>query len=566
MKKSIIALAISGLMATTVAVPTADAQEVTQIRFPSRNSIGDRIKELNSQKTESPIIENNDNETEGSSPTTTKIKVPTRFAPSRLFWFSSPTNKNTDVSTTTSTSKSSDPTTSLVESSTPVTTTSEDNITSVTTTEPTVTTTEPTATTTESPTTTQEIPDVEPLDKAVTDTRNAFNEAVKNHQNEVRNKEKLGSEISSLENQIESLKENITNMKQENTDINSTIQKLNDERRDLIRQRDSLNSTQGYTVVQKQAIVAQAIEEMINDYRVKNGFHKLAVHPDIKDHAQQWSRTMADNSSFGQTEGFTHSPESLELQYSGENIVAFNTDRWKSGKSLTETDLKNIAIKAFNSWKNSPGHNDTMLDPTIQIMGVGLMFDKGAVYATTTFNNEEFLMDGYQAPRGKGGDSFPQQEATMYKSYLPQGAKELIGLQNWAAPKDYKYRYIYTSDDVLMGGGPENRIDRFANPKVGSDPKINTSNKEKIDDLNRRISEKQSEINSLEDKRKDNTSEISRLDSSLNSLDKQLEEKNLEYADADEKISTALDARKESYEEYTKAIKERSDFKKQYGI
>lgn len=575
MKKSIIALAISGLMATTVAVPTADAQEVTQIRFPSRNSIGDRIKELNSQKTESPTIENNDNETEGSSPTTTKIKVPTRFAPSRLFWFSSPVDKNTDVSTMTSTSKSSDTQTSLIEPSVSVTTTSGDNPTPVTTkntdsmvttTETTVTTTEPTATTTESPTTTQEIPDVEPLDKAVADTRNAFNEAVKNHQNEVRNKENLRSEISSLESQIESLKENITNMKQENTDINSTIQKLNDERRDLIRQRDSLNSTQGYTVVQKQAIVAQAIEEMINDYRVKNGFHKLAVHPDIKDHAQQWSRTMADNSSFGQTEGFTHSPESLELQYSGENIVAFNTDNWKSGQALTEADLKNIAIKAFNSWKDSPGHNDTMLDPTIQIMGVGLVFDKGAVYATTTFNNERFLMDGYQAPRGKGGDSFPQQEATMYKSYLPQGSKELIGLQNWAAPKDYKYRYIYTSDDVLMGGGPENRIDRFANPKVGSDPKINTSNKEKIDDLNRKISERQNEIDSLEDKRKDNTSEISRLESSLNDLDKQLEEKNLEYANADEKIATALDARKESYENYTKAIKERSDFKKQYGI
>ena len=566
MKKSIIALAISGLMATTVAVPTADAQEVTQIRFPSQNSIGDRIKELNSQKTESPTIENNDDETEKSSPTTTKIKVPTRFSPSRLFWFSSPADKNTDVSTTTSTSKSSDPTTSLVESSTPVTTTSEDNPTSVTTTEPTVTTTEPTATTTESPTTTQEIPDVEPLDKAVADTRIAFNDAVKNHQNEVRNKENLESEISSLESRIESLKENITNMKQENTDISNTVQKLNDERRNLIRQRDSLNSTQGYTVAQKQAIVAQAIEEMINDYRVKNGFHKLAVHPDIKDHAQKWSRTMADNSSFGQTEGFTHSPESLELQYSGENIVAFNTDNWKSGQDLTETDLKNIAIKAFNSWKNSPGHNDTMLDPTIQIMGVGLVFDKGAVYATTTFNNEIFLMDGDQAPRGKGGDSFPQQEATMYKSYLPQGAKELIGLQNWAAPKDYKDRYIYTSDDVLMGGGPEKRIDRFANPKVGADPKINTSNKEKIDDLNRRISEKQSEINSLENKKKDNISEISRLESSLNDLDKQLEEKNLEYTDADEKIEAALDARKESYEEYTKAIKERSDFKKQYGI
>lgn len=551
MKKSIIALAISGLMATTVAVTTADAQEVTQVRFPSRNSIGDRIKDLNSQKTGSPTTtENKNNETGVSSPTTTKVKVPTRFAPSKLFWFSNPADKNTDVSTTTSTSDS-----------TPVTTTSEGSSTPVTTSN-----VEPTTRTTEPSPTTQEIPDVAPLDKAVVDTRNAFNESVKNYQNEVQNKENIKSDISSLENRIESLNENISNMKQENSGINDSVQRLNNERRDLIRQRDALNSTQGYTVVQKQAIVAQAIEEMINDYRVKNGFHKLAVHPDIKNHAQQWSQTMANNSSFGQTEGFTHSPESLEGQYSGENIVAFNTDNWKSGQALTESDLKNIAVKAFNSWKNSPGHNDTMLDPTVQIMGVGLVFDKGAVYATTTFNNERFLMDGYQAPRGKGGDSFSQQEATMYKSYLPQGAKEIIGLQNWSVPKDYKYRYIYTSDDVLMGGGPEKRIDRFSNPKVGSDPKINTANKEKIDDLNRKISEKQNEINSLENKRKDNTSEISRLESSLNDLSQQLEEKNREYESADKKVSDALDARKESYEEYTKAVKERSDFKKQYGI
>ena len=561
MKKSIIALAISGLMSTTIFIPTADAQEVTQIRLPSRNSISDRINSFNPKSTEEPKSDEENN----SSPTTTKIKVPTRFSPSKLFWFSSPVDK--DKSTTPTTPKENDNpeiTENPITTTPPTTTENNHNDSSTETTPEYTAEPEPSE---DIPTTTDpEIPDVEPLDQAVIDTREAFNKANQDYQAELRNKENLKSSISSLENDIELTHQNLESLKKENKELESSVSTLTNEKDNLIKQRDSLGSTKGYTIEQKQAIVAQAIEEMINDYRLKNGFHKLAVHPDLKDHAQKWSKSMADNSSFGQTEGFTHSPESLQGLYSGENIVAFNTNNWKSGNALTESDLKDIAIQAFNAWKNSPGHNDTMLDPTIQIVGAGLVFDKGAVYATTTFNNEMFIMDGYSAPRGKGGDSFPQQESTMYKSYLPQGAKDMIGLRNWTAPKDYKYRYIYTSDDVLVGGGPEKRIDRFANPAVGSDPKMKNTNKDKVDDLNKRISEKQSEINSKNEKIKDNSSEISQKESSIDNLNSKLEEKNKEYGQVDENIAELLKIRNESYDEYNKAVKERSDFKKKYGI
>lgn len=550
MKKPIITLAISGLMMAMVSVPAnAQIEDTYQVQHISQYNTDEHIDNMyfydeDALQTASistnitPHIRN------------TELISYLKYYLSRLLSFSPLSSHRGSIWTPPPTTTS----TSTTETTPTSTSSSSPTITSSTTTH-------------ERPTTTtrQTIPDVNSLDKAVQDTREQYEKITNDYREQSNKKDAINNEIASLETKVSDISLRVESLEKENIDLNNNINQLNTDKSRLISQRDALNNTSGYTVEQKQAIVAQAIEEMINDYRVKNGFHKLSVHPDLKDSAQNWSKVMARNSTYRNFEGFTHSSRALRGEITGENIVAFTTAGTKQGNDFTLQDLNAMAQQAFNAWENSPGHNDTMLDPTVQIMGIGLVFDKGSVFASTEFNNERFIMDGYSAPRGIGGSTFPQQEATMYKAYIPQGAKEKIGLQNWIAPKDQKDRYIYTSKDIIIGGGPNKQIDRFSHSPIGSDPKIDSGNQSQIDEINKQISIKQSEINTLTNKKKSNTSEINNLRTSQSELNKQLEDKKIEQKNIEEKLVFLEESKSQAYDKYNTALKEREDFKDKYG-
>lgn len=558
MKKPIIALAIAGIMATSVAVPVSYAEEVTQVKIAPQRSISHRIKSFESKEpVPTTTVENN-----GNSTVTTKIRIPQAYSPSKLFWFSAKPPVSTSITPTSTTTKEDAPTTTKED--TPITTKQTTPVPPTTSTLATPTTTSQETT---PMTTKQDVPDIAPYEKAVKDAQEEYDKVSEKYDGLLENRDSLTSEVDDLKEQLGSVNSKIDALKKENSDINARITQLNTEKDRLIKERDSLNKATPYTVEQKQAIVAQAIEEMINDYRVKNGFHKLVVHPDVKKGAQDWSASMARNSTFMHFEGFAHSPASTRVEISGENIVAINLDGAKQGKDLTEADLNSIAKEMFEEWRKSSGHNDTMLDPTVQIMGVGVVFDKGSVFATTGFNNERFIMDGYSAPRGMGGSAFPQHEANMYKAYIPQGAKEKIGLQGWSAPKDLTPRYVYTSEDIMIGGGPNKQIDRFTrSATVGSDPKISLdNNKSKIESFNKQIDEKAKEISSLNEKSRSNITEITKLGNSKADLEKKIEEKESDLQKLNEDLSSVKSEKNKALNDVIDANNNLEDFKKKYG-
>lgn len=118
---------------------------------------------------------------------------------------------------------------------------------------------------------------------------------------------------------------------------------------------------------------------LINQYRQQNGVPPLAVSNALTAAAQLHSEDMATNNYFSHTslDGRTFVDRIRQAGYTyntwlGENIAA--------GYSTAQS--------VFNAWKNSPGHNENMLNPNFKVIGIGLAYDASSTYGwywTTDF-------------------------------------------------------------------------------------------------------------------------------------------------------------------------------------
>lgn len=230
-------------------------------------------------------------------------------------------------------------------------------------------------------------------------------------------------------------------------------------------------SLRDLSVQDKQRVVAQAVAEMINDYRVTQGLTPLFVHVDLSEFAERWSRTNA-NTSGPNSLSAGHSPEMTRAYYSGEIVMAETTPGRKQASQLHDADWAALAQMAFNAWRNSPSHNDSMLDETHQGMGVGIVVDKQAVFATTVFTRDQVFLETGRTTIEVG--SWPSVRASMQKAYVPTGALEILGLGGWRAPRDPsgKRRMANLSEDQVILGGP---LDRTKGLPRKSDPRLSKS-------------------------------------------------------------------------------------------
>ncbi|GEM_PF-2581174 len=230
-------------------------------------------------------------------------------------------------------------------------------------------------------------------------------------------------------------------------------------------------SLRDLSVQDKQRVVAQAVAEMINDYRVTQGLTPLFVHVDLSDFSERWSRTNADASGPGFLSG-GHSSQATSAYYSGEIVMAETTPGRKQASQLNDGDWAALAQMAFNAWRNSPSHNDSMLDETHQGMGVGIVVDKQAVFATTVFTRDQVFIDG--GPNRIPVGSWPSVRDSMQQAYVPTGALEILGLGGWRAPRDPsgKRRMANLSEDQVILGGP---LDRTKGLPRKSDPRLSRS-------------------------------------------------------------------------------------------
>lgn len=115
----------------------------------------------------------------------------------------------------------------------------------------------------------------------------------------------------------------------------------------------------------------QAFLKLINDYRTANGLGTLQVSIAITNACDWMSADMAVKGYFSHTDSLGRDPftrmKAFGYTYNtwlGENIAAGYSD----------------AVNTFNQWKNSPGHNENMLNPNYKVIGIGRIANLGAYY------------------------------------------------------------------------------------------------------------------------------------------------------------------------------------------
>jgi len=125
----------------------------------------------------------------------------------------------------------------------------------------------------------------------------------------------------------------------------------------------------------------QAFLKLINDYRAQNGAGPLKVSIALTNASKWMSSDMAAKNYFSHTDSLGRDPFVRMAaftygynSYRGENIAAGFSD----------------AVNTFNQWKNSPGHNQNMLNPNYQVIGIGRASGPSSTYGwywTTDFGS-----------------------------------------------------------------------------------------------------------------------------------------------------------------------------------
>ena len=210
-------------------------------------------------------------------------------------------------------------------------------------------------------------------------------------------------------------------------------------------------------------LAAQAIEEMINEYREANGLHPLVTHKLYDEQALAWSRHMIadqDDPHWGKPQydskgamvapgSFRHS-DMKKWGHSGENIIV------QGYYADTDTEWKRVAEQLFEGWRNSPVHNENLLRADAQGMGLGLVRDEdGNVWGTTMFFIDAIPVN----VQGRGEAQLAADDVTKSAKksgapfYVPEGARARLGVGAVADPKDTKgYAVSY---DLVEGSGKD---------------------------------------------------------------------------------------------------------------
>lgn len=115
----------------------------------------------------------------------------------------------------------------------------------------------------------------------------------------------------------------------------------------------------------------QTMLRLINDYRAQNGLGQLAASIAITRTAEWHSADMASRNYFNHIDSQGRNPfvrmAAFGYNYQtamGENIAAGYSD----------------AVRTFNQWKNSAGHNATMLNPNYKVIGIARAYGASATY------------------------------------------------------------------------------------------------------------------------------------------------------------------------------------------
>jgi hypothetical protein len=118
-------------------------------------------------------------------------------------------------------------------------------------------------------------------------------------------------------------------------------------------------------------IEEQAFLTLINDYRAQNGLGPLQVSMTLTN-AAKWM-----SSDMGQTNYFSHTDSLGRDPFVRMSTFGYNYPTWM-GENIAAGFAD--ALNTFNQWKNSPVHNQNMLNPNYQVIGIGRVYQPGSTY------------------------------------------------------------------------------------------------------------------------------------------------------------------------------------------
>lgn len=148
---------------------------------------------------------------------------------------------------------------------------------------------------------------------------------------------------------------------------------------------------QGYDVNSPQcrAVIQQEMYRLVNAHRASKGRNAYNVSSKMQNTAWVKSKDMGENNYFDHQYNGKDIWEYKDCANSDNENIALCGYNAKGGK-MTDEQCKDLANILFNMWKESAGHNATMLDKQMKYIGFDLyMVDKGngayTVYATQEF-------------------------------------------------------------------------------------------------------------------------------------------------------------------------------------
>ena len=151
----------------------------------------------------------------------------------------------------------------------------------------------------------------------------------------------------------------------------------------------------------------QAFLSLINNYRAQNGAGPLTISVNLNRAASWMAADLANKNYFSHTDSLGRSPSQRATDCgfpggAGENIAA---------GTVTDT-----AQEAFDLWKNSPGHNQNMLNGSYKQIGIARYYNSASTYKWYWVTDFSLISDGTNAFSGGGGGvaPTPTPSATTY--------------------------------------------------------------------------------------------------------------------------------------------------------
>ncbi|MFQ5880606.1 MAG: CAP domain-containing protein [Dehalococcoidia bacterium] len=164
----------------------------------------------------------------------------------------------------------------------------------------------------------------------------------------------------------------------------------------------------------------QALLDLINDYRSRNGLGTLTLSPPLMATAQWMAQDMASNGYFSHTDSLGRSPF--------QRMAAFGYDytTWK-GENLAAGSSDPQVV--FDLWRNSPSHKANLLRPQYTVVGIASAFSEDAAYRWYwALEMGAQADDGEEADETDGSGHSASEDLTP--AALPAGASQTLA-EGW---------------------------------------------------------------------------------------------------------------------------------------